>query len=51
MTVQERIRMSLILEKMRKNRATAERLGLKDISKIADNTSGKEQAGIYDEGR
>ena len=32
MTVQERIRKSMLLEKMRKNKETAERLGLKDES-------------------
>jgi len=51
MTVKERIRMSLILEEMRKNRTVAEKLGLKDISKITDKTSGKEQAAVLDERR
>ncbi len=32
MTVQERIRMSLILEEMSKNKEAATKLGLKDVS-------------------
>lgn len=32
MTTQERIRLGSILEKMRKNKEAAERLGLKDVS-------------------
>lgn len=50
MTVKERIRMSLILEEMKKNRVTADILGLRDISKITDRTSDKEKSSNFRRG-
>ena len=51
MTVHERIRLSSILEKMRNNITVADRLGLRDISKITDKPFEKEKVESLEERR